>query len=150
MSQENNLRVTIRTTPNFTDQINNDLIKLQLLISTLPGNLEVIFEPQLILRAQDTPTTFFGREREHELPAVCVFPDRHFGEPENLRIIILLHELIHAHQRQTILRNWDKLTMDKSREYDILGKVGLQMTLQMGASQSQETLLQKSSCDESI
>ena len=129
MTQKNNLSVIIRTRANFTEQIQEDFKNLQSTIQFLPGNLDVIFESVMEMRAQDTPTTYFGMEVKQGLPAICEFPDIHFDEPENLRKIIFLHELIHAHQRQTVLRNWSIKTMEKSREYDLLGQMGLQMAV---------------------
>ena len=94
--RKNNLSVLLRITPNFLGQIKIDLSQLCNQINELPCNLTVDFESQFILRAQHTPTTFFGGERINGFIPVCEFPDRHFSESNNLRLIILLHELIHA------------------------------------------------------
>jgi len=129
MSSEDNPSVLIRVTPNFEEEIEHDLELLQSQIERLPGNLDVNIETQLVLRAQNTPTTYFGRERIFGFSAICEFPDTHFNENSELRNIILLHELIHASQRQRILRNWDIRIMERLREYTVIGQIGVQMAL---------------------
>lgn len=125
--RKNNLSVLLRITPNFLGQIKTDLSQLCSQINELPCNLTVDFESQFILRVQHTPATFFGAERINGFVPVCEFPDRHFSESNNLRLIILLHELIHACQRQTVLLHWDKCTREKLREYVVFGQVAAQM-----------------------
>lgn len=87
------------------------------------------FTSRLVLRAQTTPTTYYGGERINNLPAVCEFPENHFHDPEQLRLIILLHELIHAYQRQTILLRWDELTMNALKEFRVLANVSITISL---------------------
>lgn len=127
VSNEEIQRVLLVSTPKFLGCLRTDFEKLVQSIDHLPCGITADFQNRLVLRAQDTPTTFHGRERTHNFPAVCEFPDIHFQETEQLRLIILLHELIHACQRQTILRRWDDQTMNTLREFRALANAAILM-----------------------
>jgi len=127
MQVKNNLNVLLVSSPENLENLRAIFQTLSNAV-TIPCNLIADFESRLVMRAQDTPTTFYGGERIHNFSPVIEFPDNFFNEPNQLRLIILLHELIHAYQRQTVLLRWDQLTMDKLREYRALANFNVAMT----------------------
>lgn len=128
-SNKDNQRVLLVSSPDNLDKLGTDFQKLLQIINRLPCELIVDFNSRVVLRAQNTPTTYYGRERTNNLPAICEFPENHFHDPEQLRLIILLHELIHACQRQTILRRWDERTMNTLREFRVLANISISISL---------------------
>lgn len=125
MSQQ--LRVLLISSPDNLNILRSDFQNLSNTVNTLPCNIQADFQNRLVLRAQHTAATYFGHERVHDFSAVCEFPQNYFDDPEQTRLLILLHELIHACQRQTVLRRWDERTMNKLKEYRVLSDVGLQI-----------------------
>jgi len=123
----NNLNVLLVSSPENLGNL-RAIFQTQSDAIAIPCNLTVNFESRLVMRAQDTPTTFYGRERIHNFSPVIEFPDNFFNEANQLRLIILLHELIHACQRQTVLLRWDQLTMDRLREYKALANFNVTTT----------------------
>ncbi len=119
--------ILVMSHPEHIETLQSDFNKLQEEISEFPCNLIINFSSKHVLRATVTPTTHYGHQMRHNLPSMMEFPDIYFQKDDRYRILICLHELIHACQNHTCFARYHENIMTKNQEHQALANLAVAM-----------------------
>jgi len=121
--------VLVVTLPENMSLLRLDFDKLEKTVKKLPCNIHVNFLEKFVLQAKNTPTTYYGKQMEKGLPPMIEFPVDYFSKNQELRVLIFLHELIHACQHVIVFQRFHRHTMAKRREYKALAEFQVTMEI---------------------
>lgn len=114
-------QIVFSTFKNFMQILESDFNQLKDAV-TFPYDFEPNFQVvEKLINPDILAQTTYGKKLGDDLlPPYIEFSNQYFGYKDNDRPVILLHEIIHAYQRQDVLFDYNQNLMEILKKFDII------------------------------